>query len=217
MKRISVLLFLMGIVPLFSGSGVSALALSHADVIQNFTVGQWLIVTFVLTLSSAFALTPPTLLAVAFGYFLGWWAMPLLVMLNLTAIALVYQLTVFLNRDLWLGTLSQNAKIKRFLSGIHQQPRQFVMYAKLSPILPFALTNFMFGLMRLPIKQVIIGGFMGMLPRTVLAVWLGYQAAGLYQALQNSNDNIASKILIVILVIVSLIGLVNIFRPKQSQ
>jgi uncharacterized membrane protein YdjX (TVP38/TMEM64 family) len=204
----------IGLVPLLTGSIATALVLKNESYLRTFGFKNWLSLTFLLTLSSAFALTPPTLLAVVYGYFLGWLALPWLVVLNLSAIACVYVLSQALDTQSWIEYLSNNTRVAVFLKNIHQKPWRFVMLAKLSPVLPFTLTNLLFGLLKLPFGQVMAGGVAGMLPRTALAVWVGMQAQQLQEALQNPNADITSQVVIAILVVVSVAGLARMLKKS---
>jgi uncharacterized membrane protein YdjX (TVP38/TMEM64 family) len=215
-KRYLNLIFaLIGIVPLLTGSLATALALKNESYLRTFGIKNWFLLTFLLALSSAFALTPPTLVAIVYGYFLGWAALPWLVVLNLSAIASVYGLSKLLDAKSWIEYLSENTHVAVFLRNIHQKPWRFVMLAKLSPILPFALTNLLFGLLKLPFREVMAGGVAGMLPRTALAAWVGLQAQQLQEALQNPNADTTSQVIIAVLVVVSVWGLVSMLKRSK--
>ena len=79
---------------------------------------------------------------------------------------------------------------------------------------PFALTNLVFSLMGIRFKNVILGGFLGMIPRTVLAVWVGKEAQQISRLIQNPNESLTSRIVIIVLVILSVGGLLRILVKK---
>lgn len=50
---------------------------------------------------------------------------------------------------------------------------KFLVLLRLSPVFPFSLLNYAFGLTRLRTSQYVLGSFVGMLPGTILYVYLG--------------------------------------------
>ena len=80
--------------------------------------------------------------------------------------------------------------------------------------MPFALTNLVFSLMGLKFKNIILGGFLGMIPRTVLAVWVGKEAEQISRLIQNPNESWISRVVIVVLVVISVAGLLHVLIKK---
>lgn len=208
--------FFLTVLPFINSSAVGWWLVQNESYIRSFSVREWAIASLVCALACALALTPPTLLAFVFGYFLGWIALLPLILLNLAAIALVYLFVQRIDRDSLLRYLSQFPKIARFLQRIHGDEIRFVFFTKLSPVLPFALTNLIFALMGLRFRNIIWGGFLGMIPRTALAVWVGMEAQHIKQLLQNPNQGLESRVIIIVLVILSVIGLLRVVAPKEK-
>jgi uncharacterized membrane protein YdjX (TVP38/TMEM64 family) len=48
-----------------------------------------------------------------------------------------------------------------------------VLLTRLSPIFPFTLLNYAFGLTRIPLSQYVLASWVGMIPGTVMYVYLG--------------------------------------------
>lgn len=208
--------FFLTVLPFITSSILGAWIIRNEALIERFNLQDWAIVCVVCALACALALIPPTLLAFAFGYFLGWWGLVPLILLNLAAIALVYEITKRLNGEVLLRYLSHFPRVVSMLNRIQKDELQFVFFTKLSPVVPFALTNLIFSLLKIRFSNVILGGFLGMIPRTALAVWVGLEAKGLRQLIENPNENITSRVVVIILVIVSVIGLTRVFvKPKD--
>ena len=53
-----------------------------------------------------------------------------------------------------------------------------------------------------------------MIPRTVLAVWVGKEAEHISHLIQNPNENVVSRIILLVLVIVSVVGLIRLSVRK---
>lgn len=206
--------FFLTILPFLTSSVVGLWMIQNESFIKNFGIKEWGIVCILCVAACAFAFIPPTLLAFGFGYFLGWWAIIPLILLNLTAIALVNVIVSQLDRASLLQYLAQLPRVASFLRRIHGDELRFVFFTKLSPVLPFALTNLVFSLMDLKFRNIIFGGFLGMIPRTVLAVWVGKEAEHISHLIQNPNENVVSRIILLVLVIVSVVGLIRLSVRK---
>ena len=92
-----------------------------------------------------------------------------------------------------------NQRVREILENIKEQELKIIFFAKLSPVLPFALTNFVFALSGAKLKNILLGGFLGMIPRTVLAVWTGHQAKEIRKLLENPNEGSLQQILLIVL------------------
>jgi uncharacterized membrane protein YdjX (TVP38/TMEM64 family) len=200
------------VLPLFSTSLLSYYLLKYDTVISDFGITEWLILTIILTLGATVALCPPTFLAIVFGYFMSFKAIPYLLIINFGAIFLIYILYKVLNFN-WIETyFEKNEKVKNLLKNIKADELKIIFFAKLSPILPFALTNLTFAISGAKLKNILLGGFGGMLPRTLLAVYTGSQAKEIQTLIQKPNEGLFSKILVLLLVIVSVWGITHYFR-----
>jgi uncharacterized membrane protein YdjX (TVP38/TMEM64 family) len=208
---------LMTIVPLVTTSLATAWAISHEAMLRSWSMEIWIGITLLLTLASAVALTPPTFLALVYGYFLGWIAIPFLFALNLGAIAIVFLLSRFLQPESVRNYLVRiYPQAGRLLSRFHQNELRLIFFAKLSPVLPFAVANLFFSLAGARFKQIVTGGTLGMIPRTVLAVWAGKEAQDIAYLLEHPNEGLATKIVILVLIVVSTLGMGYFFKERTA-
>jgi uncharacterized membrane protein YdjX (TVP38/TMEM64 family) len=206
----------MTIIPLLATSLLTAWAISNEALLAKWDTQTWLLVTLLLTLTSAIALTPPTFLALVFGYFLGLTAIPYLIFLNLGAIGLVYSFAHFLDAGTTLPYLIKAfPKANKLLQRFHDNQLRLIFFAKLSPVLPFAVTNLFFAIAGAKFKQVLLGGTVGMIPRTVLAVWVGSEARDIQYLLENPNEDLVTKILMLALILLSTFGLGYFLKDKK--
>ncbi|SKC15972.1 TVP38/TMEM64 family protein [Dyadobacter psychrophilus] len=207
---------LLTVVPLVTTSIVTAWAVGHESELRNWPFEWWVVATLILTLASSVALTPPTFLALVYGYFLAWTALPLLFGLNLGAIAIIYGSANFLHASSIRSYLIQvYPQVNTLLRRFYQNELRLIFFAKLSPVLPFAITNLFFAMAGARFKQVLAGGTLGMIPRTVLAVWAGREARDIRYLLEHPNEGLATKIILIILIIVSTIGIGYFFKDKK--
>lgn len=206
---------LMTLAPLLTSSFITYQVLMNEPVLAQFTAGQWTVITLVCVLTSALALTPPTFLALVFGYFLGWNALLPLFTLNMAAILLVNIVVRWLDQDRLRHYLEQNPKVRQVLARIEEQELRFIFFTKLSPVLPFAVTNLVFALSGARLRNVMLGGFLGMVPRTALAVWAGSQTRELRVLLNQPNASNWTQWAVIALVMVSVAGLWRVIKRVQ--
>lgn len=205
----------MTVVPLIFSSVLTVAVISHEKEVTLFNWQDWFLITFISCFTSTFAFTPPTLLAMIFGYFIGWHAILPVFVMNMAAIFLVNIITKMLNGEQFRSYLSDNKNVSLILENIRKQELKFIFFTKLSPIMPFALTNFVFALSGAKLKNILIGGFFGMIPRTLLAIWTGSQAKEIRRLLENPNEGNLQKILIILLIIISVGGILYFILPKK--
>jgi uncharacterized membrane protein YdjX (TVP38/TMEM64 family) len=199
---------LFSVLPLFSTSVLTIFLINNQNLFQSFSTIQWVFVSFILTFAAAFALCPPTFLAIVYGYFLGYFAIVHLFFINFGAIFLVYFLYKILKFS-WVNQYFSNHKTaSNVLLKLKKEELKIIFFAKLSPVLPFALTNLLFAVSGAKLKNILIGGFLGMVPRTLLAIYTGSQANEIIKLIQNPNQGAMSKLFIIALVIVSFGGLI---------
>lgn len=208
---------LLTVIPLLSSSAIVVFLLTYEAYFTTLSVVGWLGLTLVFMLTSMIALSPPTLLAMIYGYFLSFVAIPYLFTLNMGAIAAVYALTKRGFSDSFLSFVNENPKSRKLLQEIKNDELKVIFLAKLSPVLPFALTNFVFALSGASLRNVLLGGFLGMIPRTLLAVWIGSQAVNVKTLLENPETANWQQLVIIALVVVSTFGLISVIRRALKK
>lgn len=208
---------LLTIAPLLFTSYFIYYTVTHEATLAHFSAWQWALLTVICCLTSTIAVTLPTLLALVFGYFLGWQALVPLFALNMGAIFLVNLLARWIGTNTLLQYAQQNAKARNILEQIHRHELRFIFFAKLSPVLPFSLTNLVLALSGAQLKNILLGGFLGMVPRTILAVLTGSQAREIRTLLEHPNQANWVQITIIILLVASVAGLLSVFTRRASQ
>lgn len=200
------------LLPLVSSSFLTYLLFQYQDALGMLGTGGWILFSFILAVLCGVALIPPTFLAVVMGYFLGWTAFPLLVLINMLAIALIYGLSRWLSLSRVESWLRSDPKRATVLHRIRQEELKIIFFAKLSPLFPFAVTNLIFAASGAAFRNILLGGFLGMIPRTALAVYAGTQARGLQELVENPEGSSLSQWLISGLVLASAAGLFIVIK-----
>jgi uncharacterized membrane protein YdjX (TVP38/TMEM64 family) len=192
--------------PIVFTSFLTYYAVVHEVAIAELTAWQWVGLTIICTITSA-GLTPPTMLALIFGYFLGWQAVLPLFVINFGGILFINLMVQWLDHDRFLAFINKNPKAKSILDRILNNELEVIFFAKLSPVLPFGLTNLLFALSGAKLKNILLGGFLGMAPRTILAIWSGHEAREIKALLENPNQSSWTQIIVIVLIILSIAGL----------
>lgn len=65
-------------------------------------------------------------------------------------------------------------KLKRLLDGVESEGWRFVAFVRLVPLFPFNLSNYAFGLTRIPFISYVVTSFITMAPGALAYTWLGY-------------------------------------------
>ena len=206
----------LSVLPIVFTSLLTYYAILHEPFIRSLSGWEWAIITVICAITSA-GLTPPTILALIFGYFLGWQAVLPLFVINFGGILFINLIVRWFDHDRFLRFLRQNPKAQSVLDRILDKELEVIFFAKLSPILPFGLTNLMFALSGAKLRNILLGGFLGMTPRTLLAIWSGREAREIRTLLENPNQGIWGQIIIVALILVSIIGLWQVVRRALAK
>lgn len=162
------------------------------------------------------ALVPTTFFAVISGYVFGWQTFPYLVLAYTLASAVGYYLGRILEKDSLDLLLAPYPKAKKLISEKKGQMGSLIFFVRISPVIPFAISNLVFAMLRTGIKRVLWFGFLGMLPRTLLAFSSGALAGSLQEALTTKSP-FWQYVLIVALLVVSLVGIYTFFTKSASK
>lgn len=162
------------------------------------------------------ALVPTTFFAVVSGYVFGWASFPFLVLAYTLASALGYISGRVLEKDSLDLILEPYPKAKHLIMEKKEQMGGLIFFVRISPVIPFAISNLVFALLRTGIKRVLWFGFLGMLPRTLLAFSSGALAGSIQEAL-SSKSSVWQYILIVLLLVVSLYGIYAFFTKSATK
>jgi len=129
------------------------------------------------TLLEVFAV-PALPLTVGCGYLFGPVKGTAIVSLSSTAAAgLSFIISRYALRDVFGRLAAKNAKFQAIDKAVSKEGFKYTFLLRLSPLLPFALSNYLYGLTSLRFAPYILGSWLGMLPGTIAYVY-GGAAAG---------------------------------------
>ncbi len=87
--------------------------------------------------------------------------------------SLAFLLSRYVARDSISKRFGKNKKFKQIDAAIGKQGWKMVGLLRLSPLIPFNLSNYLYGLTAIAFVPYVIASFVGMLPGTLLYVYLG--------------------------------------------
>ena len=203
--------------PLSFSSALSAVAISNLDKIDNFIWFNWAIVYVVTVFTMALALTPTTVIAILSGYFLGFAAIiPVVISYSLASIG-GFLLSKPLGGNFQSIIRSSYPRVDAFIHRMSDKsPISFVIFSRVSPILPFAVMNLVLPFIGVKFKPYFWGGILGMLPRTILAITAGKLAKDIFTVVENPSSGLIMQIGFGVLFIISFAGFLFLFKKKDA-
>lgn len=207
----------MLIMPLSFSSGLSLLIIDNISIVEDFQLFEWLIVFSIVSLTMTFALTPTTVIALLSGYFLGFYAvLPVVISYSLASLGGFY-LSNTLGSNFQEVIRTSYPKLDSFIHKMSDKsPSSFVIFSRISPVLPFAVMNIVLPFIGIKLKPFFWGGMLGMLPRTVLAIIIGMLAKDILILIENPSSGLYMQIGFIVLLLISLIGFYGIYKRNKT-
>jgi len=109
----------------------------------------------------------------AFGLAIGF---PLVVVSATIGATLAFLIARYLAHDKVESLMQKRPKFKAIQSAVSEGGWKVVALLRLSPVLPFNLTNYLYGITDLKLREYVAATFVGIMPGTLLNVYVG--AAG---------------------------------------
>ena len=118
---------------------------------------------------------PGSLLTLAASVLFGFWQAVALVWLSATiGAALAFLTARYAARNAVTRLAERNRRFRELDSVIGEQGWKIVLLLRLSPVIPFNLSNYVYGLTKIKFWPYVLASFAGMLPGTLLYVYLGH-------------------------------------------
>ncbi|MBD2292893.1 TVP38/TMEM64 family protein [Anabaena sphaerica FACHB-251] len=187
--------------------------------VQN--LGIWGPIAFIFIYNLATLLfIPGSLLTLKGGCLFGifWGSIYVLIAAMLGAV-LAFIIGRYFSRDWICQQLEKHPTFKAIDQAVAQEGWKIVLLTRLSPLFPFNLLNYAFGVTNVSIKDYILGSF-GIIPGTVMYVYIGSLTTNLAMiSAPNQPTNPESKIWQLVLQIVGLMAtiIVSIYITQIAQ
>ncbi|MHA6249652.1 TVP38/TMEM64 family protein [Pontibacter sp. CAU 1760] len=204
-------MLLLVVVPIVVSSTLAVVLYSHQDLLTGLSWGQMLLYFAVISLTMALALTPTTFVALVSGFYLGWIGF-LGIVLSYGIAALVgYTLARLIDHGKMMSFLNRFENARNLMQELRHESWSLIILTRISPVLPFALMNFVLSLLQINRRKFFIASILGMLPRTMFFFWIGTQARDVVAVLQNPDTGKGGQFLMIALIIISIGGLYYLF------
>ena len=202
-------------VPLLGSLLLSTNYQAMEQIVVTGIVDQVLL-SLILAFLVGLAFLPTTLTAIASGFFWGWSVFPHLVIAYLLANVLGYTLGKWLNADFRTILYARHPSLKVEIEKRIEQPAGLVFFVRISPVIPFAISNFLFASLGIPLSKIIRFGLPGMLPRTILAFASG-KAANSFLDAQSSLKDPQDWLALGLLLLGSVWGIWYFWNKKKTE
>jgi uncharacterized membrane protein YdjX (TVP38/TMEM64 family) len=200
-------LLVIGILALAVSTAITVYSIRYEDLIRQFSRVEWLVFYVGTCFTMAFALTPTTFIALFSGYFLGWTSLPFMSVAYMIASWISYKAGSLVDRGKFMQTLQSYRDTGVLIHQLKKGQLGMIILCRLSPILPFAVMNILFSMLKVDMKKYIWGSFIGMLPRTIIAIAAGTQAQTIRLLWEKGEDNTLVQVGFTVLLIVSIAGI----------
>lgn len=197
----------------------SSLLLLFYDKIQIIAAsGYYTLLFYAATAFTMFlGLTPTTFIAVITGYAFGWKGLGMMMIAYPSAALMGLFFGKAVNRWITGSEGFIHPGLKRFFDALGDRQFLLFFFCRLSPVLPFAMTNVALSRMQVKILPYISGTMVGMFPRTFLFFLAGTQTRDLAAFLQNPSYSRADQLILPIFVLVSIAGLWMLFSRAVKK
>jgi uncharacterized membrane protein YdjX (TVP38/TMEM64 family) len=149
------------------------------DWIEDFTawiasLGKWGIVAFgAIYVVATLLLAPGSVMSIAAGVAFGYWGLPFVLVSATTGAALAFLIARYAAHDGVSALLEDKPKFKAIGKAIDEQGWKIVALVRLSPQVPFAVTNYFFGVTNVGFWPFVITTIVGVAPATFVYVNIG--------------------------------------------
>ena len=119
-------------------------------------------------------LVPGSILTIGAGFAFGLWKGLLAVSAGSTlGAALAFLVARLVARDKVETIARQNEKFRRIDNAIGKEGAKLIFLLRLSPVIPFNLSNYLYGLTSVRFWSYVLASWVGMIPGTFLYVYIG--------------------------------------------
>lgn len=213
---ITIAILWVSIMPSLGSLFFAPLAIANADKITALQASDFMTVTLFVafaTLTMGLALLPTTIFAGLTGFLFGWSAFPYLVLGYTLATLLGYIWGKGLDNRNLEELISSYPKVQQLIDKKSASMGELVFFVRLSPVIPFALSNLLFALLNTGWKKLIFWGTFGMLPRTTLVFVSGTFASDIWEAIKG-KPNLTGVAAFILLLGLSFWGIWRFFYKK---
>jgi uncharacterized membrane protein YdjX (TVP38/TMEM64 family) len=171
------------------------------------TLGAWApIIVGIFYILACVLMVPGLIITIAAGFLFGLlWGTIIVSIASTVGACAAFLVGRTLARGWVEQKVADRAKFKAIDEAVGKQGFKIVLLTRLSPIFPFNLLNYAYGLTNVKFWTYAVASWLGMLPGTVMFVYFGKAAKSLTQiAAGQSQDKLATRVFLVLGLIVAI-------------
>ncbi len=210
--RLFILLIIFGLLPTLFSSSVLYFFQDKSDWLFSDTWSAFFCFYLLSIVTMSLALTPTTIIAIISGFFFGWQGLIGIMAAYIVACIFGLKFGRFLYQNIIGESIFQNQRLSRYLDRLHEQEFLLIFFGRLSPVLPFAMMNIVFGALQPKQSTYITASVTGAFPRTFLFFYLGMNATEIWSFAKSPTLEEGASLIPVILVVVSTVGLIWVMK-----
>ena len=139
---------------------------------QMGTVG--ILIFIVVYAVATVLLAPGAILTIGAGFAFGLWKGLLAVSAGATlGASLAFLVARFIARDKIEAMAKRNDKFRRIDNAVGREGAKLIFLLRLSPVIPFNLSNYFYGLTAVRFWPYVLASWIGMMPGTLLYIYIG--------------------------------------------
>jgi uncharacterized membrane protein YdjX (TVP38/TMEM64 family) len=216
-NKLLLFLSLLGIFTLGFSSVTTFFLISYERAIRDFGIAEWTIFFICASFTMAFAMTPTTFISLVSGFFLGFLCIPGVLISYFIASMIGYKLSGVVDNGRFLNSMKEIKGAENMLANLKKGEPWFVILCRLSPFLPFAIMNVFLSAMKIRFSTFMWAGFAGMLPRTLLFIWIGMQFQQIRILLEEGEKHSYAQVSVITLVVLTIVGFYYYFRRVMMK
>lgn len=178
---------------------------NYIGLAESFSIQDQFLIFSIASVIIGLGLFPSTLTAIVLGFFYGWRGFLLMCVVYMVASIIGYVIAKA-NKSFFWSFLAKKKKAILIIEELKEKPFFLIVLLRISPVLPFAWCNYLLGVLEIPFKSYFSSTFVGMIPRTLLSVWVGVELVDLV-GVTTLNDQVIYKIGGIVLLFISSAGL----------
>lgn len=173
LKLLALAMGVAGLVVLFTFFPVTAWLVTVVEWIRGQGRTGWLFFAVAYVVATVLLL-PGSVLTIGGGFAYGpLWGLMLVSPVSVLAATTAFLLARTVARDWVVRRLGDDPRLAAIDVAVGQSGLKIVLLLRLSPLFPFNILNYSLGLTRVGLRDFVLGSWIGMLPATVLYVYIG--------------------------------------------
>jgi|GEM_PF-1720248 len=178
-KLSMIFLLAMYILPFISNFILATLFAINIESIKNMDQTMLIYWGILIFFTSTFSIISTTLLSIACGYLFGWISFPVLLAIFTLSSLLGYFLGNVFDQKTIMSWIGANEVAYKFIEKLKKRMNFMVFVMRVTPILPFTVTNILCSYLSVPLKNYLGMSFIGIGTRLAVAVYTGTQISSI--------------------------------------